>query len=500
MSYLAPHPRLASLSVALLLIILISKAQGYESAEVIEPGMMSELMELHELDEKKVIERLARERNAAETQLTIDSLQFEGYGGSWFDPEIARLKVAVTNDQLIPKIEALGATAVRVSHSLQELERLDADIRASIERDSQLKDGVWGQAVNIRENRVDIYVAAPTANLFRSRFVQPPGSLQPVSVIVLDSIPKLTAGDVRGANGTRNFTWQQDFGGIWPCSIGAPIVGGYITAGHCGDPGDTMNTPSGQTLGTFKQSQWESGGDGGWVETATGWIPRPEVNGYSDGILTIPAQWAGRLEAPIGATVCRYGQTSGGPDCGIVAKKNVTVNFFGGSFDTLGRPILVTVNGLTEVNGVCTDDGDSGGPFITVAGQMQGTNTGGQPTNTCPNPSDRVWFQPINDTLSAYSKTMLTTHGAAAPVANGHICPNFADSGSGIYVCKIASYNSQGQTTLTWTSSEGHSSTSRFLMGSCSIGSWVTVNLALGNSYGTQNLVWTFPCPSGPLP
>lgn len=494
---LAPSAHLGRWLVTRLLLIfsMAGVATAAEEPSVmIDSGMMAELMALHGLDEPGVIERLIREQDAAEMQFAIEQLDLPEYVGSWFDPASGRLHVAITDQAKVPQIERLGAVAVPVAHGIGELNQLAASVKSLLARDPGLKDHIVGHSINIPENRVDVYVETKMADAARLHVNAQAAYPHLVEIVALDGFPVITTGDVRGADGTRNFTWQQIYGGTWPCSIGASIVGGYITAGHCGTPGNVMHTPSGELLGTFKASQWGSGGDGGWVETASGWIPSPKINGYADGILSVPAKWAGLLEAPIGATICRYGQTSGGPDCGTVAAKDVTIDFVLSAFTT------VRVYGLTETNGICTDDGDSGGPYITPSGQVQGTNTGGEPGNTCPVPANRTFFQPVNDTLSAYSKTLLTVHGAAPPVAYGASCPDPANSGGGMYACKIISYDSQGQTTLAWTSNAGHSSTSTWLFGSCSIGTWVTVDLVLQNPYGTQDLDWMFLCPGGQLP
>lgn len=482
---------LRSFPVALLLAIGLSGLAG--AAETVDPDMMAELMALHDLDEQGVVERLAREQAAAELQFVIERLDVPGYAGSWFDAESGSLRVALTEDVAAARIERLGGVVVPVAHSIGELKALADDITASLAQDPALSDAIVGHSVSIPENRVDVFMLTPLADAARSRIDAEAANPELVTVTAVEDFLQLSSGDVRGADGTRNFRWQQQFGGLRACSIGVSIVGGYITAGHCGSPGNIMHTPSGQLLGTFQATQWGSGGDGGWVDTASGWIPRPKINGYADGILSVPAKWAGLLEAPIGATVCRYGQTSAFPDCGTVVAKNeaqVTCPSFP----------CITINGLTRTSGICTDDGDSGGPYITPAGQVQGTNVGGDLGNTCPLPDNATWYQPVGDTLSAFSKTMLTVHGAASPFANHVLCPNPVESGARQYVCNFSDFDSQGHTTIGWTGSTGHSSTSTWMFGGCSAGTWVNVQLTVQNPYGNHSQNWAFLCPSGPLP
>ena len=63
-----------------------------------------------------------------------------------------------------------------------------------------------------------------------------------------------------------------------------------------------------------------------------------------------------------------------------------------------------------------------------------------------------------------------------------------------------ADFDSQGATTVDWTGSTGHSSSSTWLFGSCSVGTWVTVDLEVQSPYGTFTRNWDFSCPSGSLP
>src|SRR5690606_32760124 len=110
---------------------------------------------------------------------------------------------------------------------------------------------------------------------------------------------------------------QQD---VPPASCGHPVSI---------DPVDEQSDPK---LGDTIESLYAAPGtitDSGWVQTVPGWTPVAQIYGYDDGILTVPALWGGMLEAPVGATVCRYGQSSGGPWCGTVDAKGVSFGSYG---------------------------------------------------------------------------------------------------------------------------------------------------------------------------
>ncbi len=94
----------------------------------------------------------------------------------------------------------------------------------------------------------------------------------------------------------------------------------------------------------------------------------------------------------MGASICRSGATTG-MWCGTVQAKDQTVNYAQGA-----------VTGLTQTN-VCAEPGDSGGSWIS-ANQAQGVTSGGSGNCTS---GGTTFFQPVNEILSAYGLTLLTT-------------------------------------------------------------------------------------------
>ena len=238
--------------------------------------------------------------------------------------------------------------------------------------------------------------------------------------------------------------------------------------------------------------------DGAWIKTYSGWTPQYKVNGYSSGTLTVSGTWAGTLNAPVGTTACRYGENSGGPHCAAISARNVSRCLA----DCTGF-YPISIDGMIMINGICTNDGDSGGPLITPSNQVQGTVTGGT-RNSCPDSSsDVVYFQPISTTLSRAKSelvnnpvAMLTSHGRSAPTFS-NTCPDPA-SGYGHFICSIGSYDSQGTTTLSWSTNTGKTSTTTVVSGNCSANQTVVVTLAATNPYGTTTSTKSFLCPMGP--
>ncbi|GAA4529011.1 S1 family peptidase [Amycolatopsis samaneae] len=101
---------------------------------------------------------------------------------------------------------------------------------------------------------------------------------------------------------------------------------------------------------------------------------------------------AGSTEAPIGASVCRYGVTTGWK-CGTVQAKNVTIDFPEGP-----------LTGLTRTS-VCAEPGDIGAPFVSGT-QAQGVLVAA--TGTCSGGHGSSYFLPINPILAATGLTLVT--------------------------------------------------------------------------------------------
>lgn len=254
--------------------------------------------------------------------------------------------------------------------------------------------------------------------------------------------------------------------------------------GTYADLGDVQESAYPSTLDTQ--------GDIGWVETIPGWTPVPKVNGYSDGVVNVPAKWAGTNQSPINATVCRYGQASGGPHCGTVETLGLDKYF-----------VIGLVTNVTEVEGSCATDGDSGGTWLSAAGgnQIQGTTIGRSTGNTCdasPAPSNPyTYFQPISNHVSAYEGSaggLLTAHGAAAATVSGWQC-GASSNGPGWFTCSFDYYNSQSDTSYAWyLNNVAQSETGTQLTDICTIGYLVRVKLVLTNLYGSTTKQALFTC------
>jgi len=474
-------------------LAMASENSNPPSEEFTNRDMLQAVAALHHIDEESAVSRLARETDAAVVLYSIERLGIESYAGSWFNPDSMKLVVAISNPEDASRLENFGVETVIVDRSLRDLKALEQKATDLYELFGLPKEQFASARIDVRTNQLIVSVHESIAGDtgIALNYMDDNGVIQVES---LDLMPSLSTGSLSVAVGTRNLDWAIDPGGVWPCSVGAATTDGYVTAGHCGEDGNDMGDSSGAALGEVQGSTWFDSNpslDSAHVDTVAGWTPVAKVYGYTDGIFNVSALWGSLLEYPIGTTVCRYGQTSGGPHCGVIDARNVSVSF--GSH---------TVTGLTQLAGSCSDDGDSGGPHVAGAGVIQGTNTGTQrygQYDSCPTQSRYTWFQPLIDTVNTYSSAgveVLTSHGANKPSFGGVECPSTSLGGPGFYQCMFASVYSQGKvTSIQWTTSTGASSSFPIVSDSCTTGQWISVVLKATNGYGTRTNNYSFTCP-----
>lgn len=318
---------------------------------------------------QQVEQRLHREALADRIDERLRTSLGEAFGGSHFDAELGKLVVGVTDKAALEKVRAAGAKAELVDDSASALNTA-ADTLDKAEQ--QAPSSVSGWYVDPADNSVVVTTANGTAQR-ATEFVRSAGvDADTVRVVESQESPRLF-GDIIGGNAFYNTSSSR-------CSIGFAVQGGFITAGHCGDRGDSTTQPT----GTFAGSSFPSN-DYAYVKSSD--IPKSQVNDYSGGTVTV----AGAQEAPVGASVCRSGSTSGW-HCGTIEAKNQTVRYQQG-----------TVQGLTRTD-VCAEPGDSGGPFLS-GDQAQGVTSGG--SGDC-NRGGVTYFQPINEALQAYGVNLIT--------------------------------------------------------------------------------------------
>ena len=176
------------------------------------------------------------------------------------------------------------------------------------------------------------------------------------------------------------------------CSIGFSATSGstdyVITAGHCTAIGGTWSGSDATPIGPVARTSYP-GDDYGLVRVdSPSWAVSPLVAGGGERISVTGAD-----EAPVGASVCSAGSTSGFI-CGTVQAKNQTVNYGNGE----------VIFGLTRTD-ICSQFGDSGGPLLAGT-QAQGVLSGGTTCSlTAPGES---FYQPVAEILAATGLDLVT--------------------------------------------------------------------------------------------
>ncbi len=465
-----------------------------------EAKILNVLTDYYGLTEDQVLVRLAHEAEAAQLHLQIRELIGDAYAGAWFDGEAFKLKVGLTNPEFSALVERLGATAILMEYSAGYLSALREQIEAVRLRDP---DAFWGMVsvgVDHSSNRVVLGVLQEYRASILEALIDLAIDPESYELHEASEFPRLS-NQIRGADCFENPVFSALQVDPYECSIGFSVQGGFITAGHCGAADtDPIKSCDGVSMGVFKESTWHSMPQGqriqdsGWVETHAPWLPVAVVNGYASGDLSITAESGGHTEVLVNSTVCRYGAASGGPHCGQVLTKNQTVKMCGGLNWFGGCTFHEYIQGATKTD-ICVEPGDSGGSYLSATGHAQGTTIGGV-NGTCPLSSES-WFQPVKDTLDTFQLDLLTSHGPNPPTITAFTCPDYSNSGGGQYQCRM-NFDTQGATTVQWSSSGGNSNT-HWLFGSCNPFSTVFVTLNVTNSWGTAQESATFPCPTGPL-
>ncbi|QQQ77070.1 alpha-lytic protease prodomain-containing protein [Saccharothrix sp. 6-C] len=337
----------------------------------VDGGMVAALARDLHLTPDQARARIQREAVATRTESTLKARLGPGFAGAWLNADATELVVGVTAASQIQAVEAEGARPALVARSLAQLDAL----KAKLDRNARSAPrGVPGWYVDAPTNTVVVLARDVTA---AKAFARTSGLGEADVRIERSTEDPRPLADVIGGN-------AYYIGSGSRCSVGFAVQGGFVTAGHCGSTGASTTQPS----GTFAGSSFP-GNDYAWVRTAAGNTGRGLVNRYPG---TVPV--AGSTEAPVGASVCRSGSTTGWR-CGTIQQKNTSVTYPEG-----------TITGLTRTN-ACAEPGDSGGSWLT-GDQAQGVTSGGSGNCTS---GGTIYFQPVNEILQVYGLQLIVSGG-----------------------------------------------------------------------------------------
>jgi streptogrisin C len=372
-----------ALGIGALGLAPVTSASAAAPAKPVSPGMVSAMQRDLGLSKSQATARLAAEATASTLAPGARRAAGKAYGGEWFDAASGTLVVAVTDEAAAKAVKAAGASAVRVAHSAAVLDSAKSALDSAARKPAGAPAAVRSWHVDVRTNRVVADVAAGSEGRSDVTAFLAPARAAGLLTVHADTGPAprtFAAGTVGGDPYYIN--------GNVRCSIGFSVVGGFVSAGHCGTPGSSVAGWDGSAMGSFVASSFP-GNDYSYIAIGNGWWTVPVVLGWgtvSDVLVR------GSNVAPVGSSICRSGSTSHW-HCGTVLSQNDTVNYAQGA-----------VYQMTGTN-VCAEPGDSGGSFIT-GDQAQGVTSGGWGNCTS---GGQTWFQPVNEILNTYGLRLVTS-------------------------------------------------------------------------------------------
>ncbi|MFV0134226.1 carbohydrate-binding protein [Streptomyces sp. HMX87] len=334
------------------------------------------------LDRPQAERRLANEAEAGAVAGRLRAALGGDFAGAWVrGAESGTLTVATTDAADVAAIEAQGAQAAVVRHSLADLDAAKTRLDRAAAEKGPADAPVW--YVDVRANTVTVEAVRPAA----ARALADAAGVDRSLIRIERTAERPRAlYDLRGGE-------AYYINNSGRCSIGFPVTKGgqqgYATAGHCGRTGASTSGHNRVAQGTFQGSVFP-GRDMAWVATNSQWTATPYVRGAGGQNVQV----AGSTQAPVGASVCRSGSTTGW-HCGTIQQHNTSVTYPEG-----------TITGVTRTS-VCAEPGDSGGSYISGS-QAQGVTSGG--SGNCSS-GGTTFYQPINPLLQNYGLTLKTTGG-----------------------------------------------------------------------------------------
>lgn len=381
------------------------------AADDLAPALKTAMQRDLGLSSTQLTQYLKAEQLAVQQAKTVQAQLGRNFAGAWLERKADGSFGFVAASTSIKNAKAVAGVETRQArHSLTALNAAKGQLDSLLTRSAKVPKGVYSWTVDLPSNSVIVGVA-PGAEDAGVDFVARSG-LDP-SVVRFETLNDAPQRRI-AVQGGRGMLRDPGDGYLYACSVGFTVTKGstpgYATAGHCGDVGEIVYQEAGQwnpgvRVGTFSASSMPSGNqtgpDRGWVKVDSTHTLSPSVYGYGSGDVTV----RGSTEAAVGAALCRSGRTSGW-HCGAIRSKNMTVSYS----DDNGNPDG-TVTGLTRTS-ACAEGGDSGGSFITGAGQAQGVLSGG--SGSCSgsqgnNGGGNSYYTPIKSILSAYSLTLRTS-------------------------------------------------------------------------------------------
>jgi streptogrisin C len=398
---------LLTLSTFPLAFAMAASAAG--PADQMSPTLRAAMQRDLGLTNAQLAQYLKVERLAELYQNKLAAAQGRNFAGSWIERDAnGTYKLVVATTSAFPQRAPAGVEDRTMRHPIAALNASKAETETLVERGGKVPKGVYSWYVDQQSNTVVVgigkgrlnagieFVAASGADAEHVRFVVEEEQARPLAAL----------------EGGHGILRDPGDGYLYSCSIGFNATRGttpvFVTAGHCGDTGETVYLEGaagtgpqwtlGPLVGAYGASEFpqpgQAGPDRAYVNITGAHTQVAGVHGWTSSDVVVRGSTAGG----VGTAICRSGRTSGWK-CGTIDQVNVSVNYSTGE----------TVTGVNRTT-ACSEGGDSGGSFITGPGQAQGVLSGG--SGSCkgklPNNRTRSYYQPLLPILQAYNLSLLT--------------------------------------------------------------------------------------------
>ena len=206
----------------------------------IAPGMVDAMRRDLNLTDAQIEDRLTTEAGAPVVQKRLKKQLGNAYGGAWIPDGADKLTVAITDPSQADEVKAGGADVKIVKRGEADLTKS----RTALDQNAaKAGTAIRSWYVDVTTNSV-VVVAAPGDEAAATKFAQDSGA-GTVKVETEAQQPR-TISDTFGGD-------QYTINGGAICSIGFAVVGGFVSAGHCGNDGDTTTGSDGTDQGQFVQ-------------------------------------------------------------------------------------------------------------------------------------------------------------------------------------------------------------------------------------------------------
>ncbi|MCT9928912.1 S1 family peptidase [Planotetraspora sp. A-T 1434] len=375
------------------------------------PGMLDAMQRDLGLSADQAQARLLNESRAAAVESKLRKRLRDAFAGSWVTGDTSStLVIATTDASEASAISASGARPQVVGRTLASLTAAKEALDRAAASAAPKSTPIW--YIDVRTNSVVVLTSQPAE---AEAFIAASGVDKSAVRVEQSAEQPRVLYDARGGDAYYINSSAR-------CSIGFSVTrggqGGFVSAGHCGNAGDSTAGFNRVAQGTFQASSFPTN-DYSWVALNSSWTPQPWVNNGSGGNVTV----SGSTVAVEGASICRSGSTTGW-HCGTVQQRNTSVTYAEG-----------TVYEVTRTN-VCAEPGDSGGSFISGS-QAQGVTSGGSGNCTS---GGTTYFQPVNEILSVYGLTLVTSGGNPPPTG----CSGYQQTFSGSLTSGASAYQPNG--------------------------------------------------------